>query len=341
MKSKLFGIRPAGLLCFAIQLLVCGIPDTAHAQNRFSFEQKAEQLTIRLDGSECATYYLRGQEIPRPFFAHLKTADGIQVTRNFPPIKGSDPVDHPYFHPGLWMAFGDISGEDFWRNKGTVSHQEFLEGPSATENSLSFAVSNFYLAPNGDPVCKEINRIRIEVGALGILFYWDSTFEPIGKAFYFGDQEEMGIGIRVATDLCVKTKRGGTMRDSANRSNEKEIWGNDAEWFDYAGTIDGKQVGITLFNHPDNFRKARFHCRDYGLCVANPFGQKVFEKGDASKVVVDVGQSLRLRYGVLLHSTTEQDSIDLSAAYREYTSHADQTARGTSKQQSPNVEVVK
>ena len=28
--------------------------------------------------------------------------------------------DHPTMHPGLWLAFGDINGADFWRNKGRV-----------------------------------------------------------------------------------------------------------------------------------------------------------------------------------------------------------------------------
>ena len=39
----------------------------------------------------------------------------MQVTRHHPPIEGQDRVDHGTFHPGIWMAFGDISGSDYWR----------------------------------------------------------------------------------------------------------------------------------------------------------------------------------------------------------------------------------
>jgi hypothetical protein len=94
-------------------------------------------------------------------------------------------------------------------------------------------------------------------------------------------------------------KQGGRILDSEGRRDEKEVWGNEAAWCDYGGRVDGKDVGLMLIPHPDNVRRCRFHARDYGLLVANPFGVKAFNAGPESRVVVKKGDTLRLRFGVL------------------------------------------
>ena len=135
----------------------------------------------------------------------------------------------------------------------------------------------------------------------------------------------MGIGFRVATPIRVEMDSAGnmpagngTMVDSHGRRNGKEIWSNSADWCDYSGTLDGQHVGMTLFCHPKNFRPSWFHARDYGLLEANPFGREAFGKGEKSKVVVQPGDHLRLRYGVLVHASPEGESPDLAAAYAAY-----------------------
>ena len=170
----------------------------------------------------------------------------------------------------------------------------------------------------------ENGRFSVLVRPHGYLLLWDSTFYG-AEEFYFGDQEEMGLGFRVATPLRVDTESttnlsagNGTIVDSEGRKNGGEIWGNAADWCDYSGTLDGHRIGITLFCHPDNFRPSWFHARDYGLLEANPFGRGAFGKGDKSKVVVKAGEELRLRYGVFVHAAAEGKEIDLAAAYDNY-----------------------
>src|SRR5687767_2732825 len=58
-------------------------------------------LDVHLDGRKVATYVFRHANVKRPFFAHVATRGGTQVTRNFPPVKGKDPADHPDMHPGI------------------------------------------------------------------------------------------------------------------------------------------------------------------------------------------------------------------------------------------------
>ena len=104
------------------------------------------------------------------------------------------------------------------------------------------------------------------------------------------------------------------------RRNEREVWGNAADWCDYSGTIAGRHAGITTMCDPQNFRPSWHHARDYGALVVNPFGQQAFHKGPASKVVVKPGESFRLRYGVLLHAGPKDAAPDLQAAYADFLS---------------------
>ena len=124
----------------------------------------------------------------------------------------------------------------------------------------------------------------------------------------------MGLGVRVATDLTVT--HGGVITSSDGRKNEKQVWGRQADWCDYSG----KGVGVMVMPDPQNFRRSWFHARDYGLLVANPFGRQAFTKGEPSRVVVKKGETLTLRFGVLVHD----GDLDRQAAYQDFL----QTRRG-------------
>ncbi len=290
------------------------------------FAQGDGRVTVVIDGLPVAVYCYRDDKITRPFFAHVRAPNGMQVTRNHPPIEGQDLADHPTFHPGIWMAFGDINGSDYWRIMAPVRQVDFVEPPKGGAGRGSFAVHNKYLDQK-DPtkvVCDEIARYTFIDRPEGYFLLWDSTFSS-DHEFAFGDQEEMGLGFRVATPLRVERKSegsippgNGTILDSEGRKNGDEIWGNSADWCDYSGIMDGERIGMTIFCHPENFRPSWFHARDYGLLEANPFGRQAFGKGEKSSVEVKPGDKLRLRYGVLVHSGPEKSVVDLAAAYRDY-----------------------
>jgi hypothetical protein len=295
------------LLSLSTAILAANCPEACTAQD------PPIKLRLSDDGQEVvagdqplATYVWRDPKIPRPYFAHLRTLSGVRVTRNHPPVEGVDRTDHADFHPGLWLAFGDLSGADFWRNKADVALKH-NRANQVDDRGAGFSVANQYVA--GDKViCDETCNIRFDLCRGGYVITWDSTFSGDAE-FAFGDQEEMGLGIRLATPLAVKS--GGRMIDNRGRVNEEQVWGQTADWCDASGTIDGQQVGITLMVDPANFRPSWIHARDYGLMVANPFGENAFTKGPKSRVVVRPGETLRLRYGVFVHN----GPVDLPAAY--------------------------
>jgi hypothetical protein len=314
---KLFA---AAAVCISI-----GSAAIAAALPEVTLVQEPGKVLIAVDGRPVATYVHEDPKITRPYFAHVHSPSGVQVTRNYPPVEGQDLMDHPLFHPGIWLAFGDVSGSDYWRLKAAVVHDSFVEPPTGGSGEGRFAVRNRYIDQQDDmkTVCEETCRYRFLVRPEGYLLTWDSTFSS-DEPFYFGDQEEMGLGIRVATPIRVEKGKdslpdgNGTMVDAEGRRNEAEIKGQSSAWCDYSGTLDGRRVGMTLMCHPDNFRPSWFHARDYGFLEANPFGRAAFRKGEKSKVEVKPGQTLRLRYGILIHSGPEGGQSDRAAAYRDY-----------------------
>jgi hypothetical protein len=286
---------------------------------RIDISAQPRQIVLTLDGKPLATYVYQDPKIPRPYFKDLCAPGGNQVTRNHPPREGVDRMDHPDYHPGLWLAFGDLGGADFWRNKARVEHVEFTAPPYASGDRAGFTVRNRYI--DGDrTVCEEICAYTLLIRPAGTLILWDSTFQSEEGDFWFGDQEEMGLGVRLATPIMVKSRQGGRILNNHGQKDEKGTWGKIAAWCDYSGWIDGQFVGVTIMPDPANVRPCWWHSRDYGFFTANPFGRKAFKAGPPSKIPVARGKAFKLAYGILLHANPSEDTCDLPGAYQDFLS---------------------
>ena len=315
MKSRYFPI-----LAIMFLITICGFVTTGHSaqiSHRIDFIAQPRMVVIKANDQPLATYVYSDPQIPRPYFKDIHAPGAIQVTRHHPPREGVDPTDHSHYHPGLWLAFGDLSGADSWRNTARVEHIEFIRAPRVFGKQGRFAVRNRYMN-DGRIVCEEICEYIFLIRPAGYLILWNSTFQSEQSDFWFGDQEEMGLGVRVATPIMVKSKQGGRILDSEGRQNEKEIWGKQAQWCDYSGWMNKSFAGITIMPNPGNFRPCGWHTRDYGFMAANPFGRAAFRAGPASKVQVEKGESFHLSYGILLHSHLSEEGVDLPTAYQDY-----------------------
>ena len=61
----------------------------------------------------------------------------------------------------------------------------------------------------------------------------------------FGDQEEMGLGVRMATELTEKA--GGLVVNSDGLTGAKTVWGKPAAWAAYSREVDGRIQGVAIF----------------------------------------------------------------------------------------------
>ena len=139
---------------------------------------------------------------------------------------------------------------------------------------------------------------------------WDAAFKPITEGFWFGDQEEMGLGVRVAT--AISEKNGGRITSSSGTTTAKATWGQHAAWSDYSGIIRGRHVGIMVVPDSGNPHPSWWHNRDYGLMVSNPFGRSAMKQGGKSRIVVQRGQTYRLKHAIILHASPDAQAPDLS-----------------------------
>jgi putative membrane-bound dehydrogenase-like protein len=283
------------------------------ANSKFALDLKADRLTMKYAERPLAEYVFSDPTILRPYFANLHGPTGTKITRNHPPVSGKDATDHATMHPGIWFGFGDISGVDFWRNRGRIQHVRFLTPPTATEDRITFATESQLLTPDGKPMGTMVNRFVLSRRPAGWRIVWDATFTATESELIFGDQEEMGFGARIASE-CTETK-GGTLLNSHGVKSAKATWGKPAAWCDYSGTKDGRRIGITLMPAPTNFRESWWHNRDYGVFVANAFGRAAMKQGAKSAVTVKKGDSLRLVFGAMLHDAND---FDPATEYRHF-----------------------
>lgn len=317
MKHQL-AIRRISPICPILAALVCFAAAASLPAATFTTTQLPDRLVITHITKPVAHFVFADTNILRPYFAHVHTPDGIQVTRHHPPIAGVDPVDHPTMHPGIWLAFGNVSGQDFWRNKATIRHNKFTASPETTKGQLTFATESTLIATNGNVLGKLDSTFALNPDRDGYFISWKASFTPLTDDFTFGDQEEMGFGIRVATPLS--EKNGGSVNNSDGISGAKNTWGRPAAWCDYSGVLSNRHVGITVLTSPQNFRPSWMHSRDYGLIVANPFGQKAFTKtGEPSSIPVKRSEKLTLHFAAYIHSSPTNEPPDLVAAFKAWT----------------------
>ena len=290
----------------------------------FWFQESDAALQINYGKQPIATYLKDHPVLTRRALVNVHTPGGLQVTRNFPPRKPEDidpghankfRIIHPNMHPGLWISFGDLNGNDYWRLTSKVVFDRYLELPSGDKNTGGFTALNRYISQDGrQVVCEETTTYRFEKVAEGLLLRIDAQYVSDQRDFYFGDQEESGLAVRVASPLRVQGG-DGTIINSRGETNGAQIWGKQAEWFDYFGTIDGKQAGVMVMSSDKNPRPCWLHARDYGVIVTNPFPKQPRERREPYvKTPIKRGETYKLSFAVLLHELPAGQTLDREKA---------------------------
>jgi hypothetical protein len=284
--------------------VVVVVSTVVRADDVVTLECKDKVVDARIGGQEFVTYNF-ASTLPKPYFSPVRAADGTIVTRGL-----DKPEDHPH-HKGIFCAVDEVNEIKFWAEKGKIVNAEVALQRSQG-NPACLRVVNHWLGTDGQPLLEEATMVSIFSNRL---ISYDITFSPArpDTPVTFADTKEGMFGIRLANSM--RGKEGGQIVNADGLKGDKACWGQESKWVDYFGPINGKTYGVTLCDHPGNFRKSRFHVRDYGLFTLSPFGQHSYTGGKlpAAHVTLKPGESLRLRYGIAVHSgnTAEGKAAEL------------------------------
>ena len=279
-----------------------------------------DKVTVEVNGKLFTEY--RFQEPQRPFFYPVIGPTGVPVIRHWPMGDGPNEAhDHPH-HKSLWYTHGDINGVDFWADgKGKIVHDKFLEVSSGPKVGVIKA-QNKYVAPDGKVVCTDTRTHRFHNRPDAQIMDFEVTIHASNGQVTMGDTKEGSMGIRLTPTMRVKGEVGQGHIINSKGDTNTSAWGKRAEWCDYYGPVDGKIVGVAIFDHSDNPRHPTWwHVRDYGLFAANPFGIHNFEKKPAGTgdLVIPAGQSVTFKYRFYIHKGDDKQA-KVAEHYREYVS---------------------
>jgi len=281
-------LRLLSVASLASALLVSDSRDAGAAS--VQLEKQADKVVVTIDGKPFTTYQTAPSQA-KPYFWPVLAADGANVTRGL-----EKPADHPH-HKGIWCAIDEVNHIKFWAEEGKIANAS-VEILKAEGNPAQLRIVNHWLDTDQKPLL--IEKATVSLYADRRIDY-DIEFVAGEKPVTFGDTKEGLFGIRVADSL--RGQSGGKITNAEGGKGEPETWGKESNWVDYVGQIEGKTYGIAIFDDPANFRKSRYHVRNYGLFTLSPFGQSAYtyEKLPADPVTLDPGKSLRLRYGLYIH----------------------------------------
>ena len=275
-------------------VLVCVSSARTFAADTVKLVRSGDTVAVTINGEDFATYQF-AKSLPKPFFSPVKLA-GTQLSR---PIVGEDyKGDHPH-HKGIWVSVDEVNEIKFWAEKGKIENRA-VQLIRAEGNPAVIQVRNHWQDDNGQAVLIETTNISIFANRL---LSYDIRLQMVSGEVHFKDTKEGLLGFRIAESMR-EDKGSGVITNADGKSGSKECWGQRSAWVDYVGPVDGKSFGVTIFDHPKNFRPSRYHVRNYGLFSVSPFGEAAYTNNQEKPVddVFPKGSELRMRYGIFFHT---------------------------------------
>ncbi len=291
-----------------------------------------DRVQVSIDGQPF-TDFVYGPEVTKPYLDPIRSASGVIVTRRYPmQIVPGETTDHPE-HRGVWFGHTDVNGFNFYANeknyttpnRGTIVVKHIDRLKSGKESGTVEATLA-WLDPSGKTLLVEKRRMVFYAGQPNRIIDFDFTLTP-SVAVHFGDHRDGLFSIRLADGLQEPSPklpssppRTGLMTSASGCKHEAGCWGKSADWMDYSGEIEGQQVGVAIFDHPENpGHPTHWQARGYGLFAANIFGLREFTGGaipDGGQTF-EPNQSLRFRYRILVHPG-DAERAGLKAEYEKY-----------------------
>jgi hypothetical protein len=242
--------------------------------------------------------------------------------------------DHPH-HTSIWYTHAPVNGVNFFAigpDIGKCVHERVLAAEGGGPRGV-LKTATRWVAPSGRVMLTDTRTLGFEVIDGARVIDWDITLHASHGDVVLGDSDHGGLALRMHPRLCLAARPGEDVKATGRALNSEgvsadasagvsggPVWGKRAKWIDYYGEVDGRTVGIAIFDHPTNPRHpTHWMARGYGYVAACPFGLHSFEgkPQGAGDMIIAAGQNVMFRYRIVFHAGAPQDA-GIDAMWRRY-----------------------
>ncbi len=295
--------------------------------------EAARRVDVTIDGKPF-TSYIWPTTIRKPVLFPLMDADGVILTRGFPPGP-SERVDHPH-HVGLWFNYARVNNFDFWNNSeaikpenlskmGVIRLDKIVSTSSGPDRGELVTLST-WIDGNNHPILQETTRFVFSIRKGARVIDRIATLLALDHVV-FEDEKDGMLGLRVASWLesptakdavfvdsrGVQTRTGAASPDASGVYLTSEgakgdaAWSTRGRWCSLTGHKGNHVDTIAIIDHPGNPGYPTYwHARGYGLFAANPLGRSIFDpKQPAFNFTMEKGQETTFRYRVVIADRAE------------------------------------
>lgn len=271
--------------------------------------------------------------IKKPVLYPILSPGNHFITRGWPkdPRPG-ERTDHPH-HVGMWLNMGDVNGNDFWNNSYERDHSKNrygtivftgLKKKKEGKKGGELVLTADWLDHAGVKLLEEETTYFFSASDQARIIDRTTILKAVENVL-IADNKEGLFAIRLAKELehpdpkMDYTPTGEYTNDLGVKGTD--VWGKRSEWMRLTGNLDGEEVTVAMFDHPDNPNfPGHWHARGYGLYAINNVGSDVFTKGaEISDLSLPAGAKTTFRYRVIIASRhlTEDEMIELAQDFQD------------------------
>ena len=276
---------------------------------------KRDKVVVSI-GNEIFTEYRYANQ-GKPILYPVIGPYGIPMTRHYPMKEGVPGESGDHHHHQSIHYNHPVSGIDFWHGRGGahIRNDEIVKTEVVDGKALIVSRNSWM---HGDKrILSDTTEISAGNTKGGRFIDYKVSIHASEREITFQDSKEGSMSIRThpALRLQGKVAKGSAINSEGVKG--KAVWGKAAKWVNYWGPVDGKMVGIAIFDHPKNPRHpTTWHARDYGLVAANPFGKRYFKAGDGA-LTLQKGETVTFAYRFFFHENSHE-KIDLPEHYKKW-----------------------
>jgi len=276
---------------------------------------KVDKVVVSI-GNELFTEYRYANQ-GKPILYPVIGPYGIPMTRHYPMKEGVPGESGDHHHHQSIHYNHPVSGIDFWHGRGGahIRNDEIVKAEVVDGKALIVSRNSWM---HGEKrILSDTTEISSGTTEGGRFIDYKISIHASEREITFQDSKEGSMSIRThpALRLQGKVAKGSAINSEGVKG--KAVWGKAAKWVNYWGPVDGKTVGIAIFDHPKNPRHpTTWHARDYGLVAANPFGKRYFKAGDGA-LTLKKGDTVTFAYRFFFHENSHE-KIDIPTHYKTW-----------------------